>query len=61
MGDQRRYFRAVPQDYVARPDLFILIRKKTMKGFHKRILNVDLSKREFWTEQIPDNKIKFIK
>lgn len=31
-----------------------------MKGFHKRILNVDLSKRECWAEQIPDNILEAV-
>jgi len=26
-----------------------------MKGFYNKILNIDLNKRKFWTEQIPDN------
>jgi len=31
-----------------------------MKGFHKRILNVDLSKRKCWIEQISDNILEAV-
>ncbi len=29
-----------------------------MEGFYNNILNVDLSKKEYWVEQIPDSILK---